>query len=562
MARIAKPYEVISDERDERKSQKTQLSEAQEVILKYMQGLEPPKPTKWLKSFKESFKPLAEQKDSSLARLVFTLNPMLRININEGLAKKEGKYKDIVQMLKSKDEKDYVSGLDEIRTGIESGAHNLAASAGSLLFAGTDLAANTDFLSKFEELMKKSRPEQPETWRGELISLMTSFGVPGTLVTKVMARAGKVEKISKLINKFNNHKASKIAMRALNWTAVGGATDFLVNYEGRPTIFVQPEDTSKLKGRKKVAAEFKNRVKFGMEGAVVGGLFPLVGKGAQLGYKYGLRPVGEPVIGFGAKAVNNLTWRPISYILSRSDTVMPAIAKLIQDTSKFTAMKILAPLYASRGQFGKGYFQLPPFHEWRLGDVNRRGLTQQRLKKLDDKFAWFRAYGGAPKDIENITEVVSLFIKSKARKINRIYEGLEKNAYKVAKEFERRHNTNRTSPVGEKYFLDEVEMFLRGQRKLTDLPKKMQEGALDMQKNIKDIMGELRKALPKGKDADEVVKALSNILTKDVKHYMVKSFKTFTTPNHTPSKELIENAADWLAKNVIRNNKDHRKAAL
>jgi len=75
-------------------------------------------------------------------------------------------------------------------------------------------------------------------------------------------------------------------------------------------------------------------------------------------------------------------------------------------------------------------------------------------------------------------------------------------------------------------------------------------------------MGELRKALPKGKDADEVVKALSNILTKDVKHYMVKSFKTFTNPNHTPPKELIENAADWLAKNVIRNNKDHRKAAL
>jgi len=183
MARIAKPYEVISDEKDERKSQKTQLSEAQEVILKYMQGLEPPKPTKWVKPFKESIKPLAEQKDSSLARLAFTLSPTLRININEGLSKKEGKYTDIVQMLKSKDEKDYVSGLDEIRTGIESGAHNVGASVGSLLFAGTDLVANTDFLSKFEELMKKSRPEQPETWRGELISLMTSFGVPGSLVS-------------------------------------------------------------------------------------------------------------------------------------------------------------------------------------------------------------------------------------------------------------------------------------------------------------------------------------------------------------------------------------------
>ena len=181
MARISKPYEVISEKKD--KKAITKLSEAQEVILKYMQGLEPTKPVKWIKPFKESFKPLEEQKDSSLARLAFTLNPQLRFHINNSLSKKEGKYVDINEMLKSKDEKDYISGLDEIRTGVESGAHNLGASVGSLLFAGTDLVANTEFLEKFEELMKKSRPEQPETWRGELISLMTSFGVPGSLVT-------------------------------------------------------------------------------------------------------------------------------------------------------------------------------------------------------------------------------------------------------------------------------------------------------------------------------------------------------------------------------------------
>ena len=33
---LAKPYEVISDERDERKSQKVQLSDAQKVILEYL----------------------------------------------------------------------------------------------------------------------------------------------------------------------------------------------------------------------------------------------------------------------------------------------------------------------------------------------------------------------------------------------------------------------------------------------------------------------------------------------------------------------------------------------
>jgi len=564
MARVKQPYEIIREDdywKERRKPLRT-VNDAKEIILKAMQGLdEPPKPVKWIKPIVESFKPVEEQKDASVARLAFMLNPALRLHVNKALTEKKGKYTDVVEMLKSKDEKDYISGLDEIRTGLESGGHNVGASLGTLLFAGTDLALNTDFLSKFEELMKKSKPEQPETWRGELTSLMVSFGVPGTLVTKIMARGGKVSQISKLVNKFNNHKASRIALRTLNWATVGGATDYLVNYEGRPTFFVQPEDTSKLKGKKKAAAEFRNRVKFGFEGAVVGGLFPLVGKGAQLGYKYFLRPVGEPALGFGLKAVNNLTLRPISYVLSKDKWVLPKVAEGIRGTSKFTAMKVLAPLYANRFNVGKGYFQLPPFHEWRLGDVNRRGLAQQRLKKMDNFLSWFRAYGKAPKDIENVTEVISLFVKSKARKINRIYDGLERNAYQLAKQFEKRHNTNRTSPVGEKYFLDEVEMFLRGQRKIGDLPEKMQGLSLDLQQNIKDIMETLNKALPKGKAADDVVKSLSNILTKDVKNYLVKSFKTFTNPNHTPSEDLVTNAANWLAKNIVSKNKDFKLAA-
>lgn len=50
---------------------------------------EPPKPVRYIRPITESFKPLDEQKDSSLARLAFTLNPALRITINEGLAKKK-----------------------------------------------------------------------------------------------------------------------------------------------------------------------------------------------------------------------------------------------------------------------------------------------------------------------------------------------------------------------------------------------------------------------------------------------------------------------------------------
>jgi len=155
---IGQPYTI---EREKRPSQKKELNKFQLSFLKAIERLEdPPKPVKWWKPLKEGiFTPLAEQKDFSLARLAFFINPKLRFDINRALSKKEGKYTDVVQMLKSKDEKDYISGLDEIRTGVESGGHNVGASLGTLLFAGTDLIANTDFLSKFEELVKKSRPE-------------------------------------------------------------------------------------------------------------------------------------------------------------------------------------------------------------------------------------------------------------------------------------------------------------------------------------------------------------------------------------------------------------------
>jgi len=44
-------------------------------------------------------------------------------------------------------ERDYTTGLDEIAKGISSGVYDLQNSLGSLLFAGTDLVLNTNFMS-------------------------------------------------------------------------------------------------------------------------------------------------------------------------------------------------------------------------------------------------------------------------------------------------------------------------------------------------------------------------------------------------------------------------------
>ena len=86
-------------------------------------------------------------------------------------------------------------------------------------------------------------------------------------------------------------KVSQVASRIVEGAGIVGATDFLASEPGRESIFFEPEDTKGLTGRKKAGAEFRNRIKYGAEGTLIGGGFPLVGKATQLGYKYGLTPL-------------------------------------------------------------------------------------------------------------------------------------------------------------------------------------------------------------------------------------------------------------------------------
>ena len=133
------------------------------------------------------------------------LNPSLRVaaSIDKDATMDNFKLygEDVIKKLESEDEKDYISGLDEVRKGLSTGIFDLAQGTGSLLFAGTDLALDTDFQSAFEEFMEDKEPDRPETWRGELVGLLTQFGIPGATIQKIVNRIPKVGKIKSSIKK-------------------------------------------------------------------------------------------------------------------------------------------------------------------------------------------------------------------------------------------------------------------------------------------------------------------------------------------------------------------------
>jgi hypothetical protein len=470
-----------------------------------------------------------------------------------------------MQMLESKDEKDYISGWDEIRKGIEGGSYDLGVGLGTILFGGTDLAANTDFLTNFEDFMKDKEPSRPETWRGDLVSLMTQFGVPGGIIQKVVNRtktAGKIKKVIEGIKGSKTRKVATIAQRAIEGATVVGATDFLASEPGRKSLFFEPEDTSGLTGKEKAAAEFRNKIKYGQEGALVGFGFPLLGKGIQLGYKFGLAPFVKTTASLGAKGINNAVFRPISYIASR-ESVAPVVAgtaKVIRNATDFTLTKAIAPAIVSTFS-GKVVRQLPPFEQWRLKDIASPLREERVIKKLDNILSYIRSFGKAPKDIEGISEKVMLFIKGRAKKLDRTYEGLERKAYDLAKKFENNYNKASGSPALQKHYLDKVEDFLKGQLKKDDLEEELRPLAEDLKNEIKKTMSEFKKMLPKGKQADKIVKSLENIEVNNIRSYLVKSFSTFTNPNYVPDEKIYNDAVSWVADNIVRKNKDLRELA-
>jgi len=538
------------------------LDEFQESFLSALEGIgEPKPPVKYVKPVIESFKG-EDTRDTSLLRFGLFLNPQLRTaaSLTQG--------EDIVKKLEKQDDKDYISGFDEVRKGIETGAFDTSQALKSGLFSISDYVFNTSFLESFDKMMEdpKRQPSRPETWRGDLIALMTQFGIPGGIIQKVLNRTKTFKQIKNVVEGMGKtaraKKVSKIASRAIEGMTVVGATDFLVSEPGRESLFFEPEETKGLTGRKRAAAEFRNKIKYGAEGTLIGAGFPMVGKALQLGYKYGLAPFVKTTASLGAKGVNNAVFRPITYLGSRQ-AVKPAVtgtAKTIRNATNFVLTRALAPTIVSAFS-RKIVKQLPPFEQWRLYSVTDPKTEKRVIKKLDNILSYFRSYGKQPKDIEGVSEQANLFIKSRARRLDRTMEGLEKKAYNLAKGFENDYNKGFSSPALQKHYLDQVEEFLRDKITKDALPKELQPLAIDLKTQIQKTMIEFQKSLPKDKRADKLTKQVAAIEARRVKNYLVKSFATFTNPNYAPDQKIYNNAVEWVTKNLVKKNKDLRISA-
>jgi len=547
---MATAYERFLKDKDQEIELQTLPGEIRDVedskkfILKAIEeGTEPKKP---IKTF-------AAPDATSVLSLYFRLNPTKRLEA--AISGQEDPLSLVRKAQKQLPEKDYISGLDEIVKGMDKGLYNLQHSTASLLLAGTDLAFDTDLLSKLDEIAEVEDPGDTSTIRGKVTEVLTQYGIPGTLTTKLVGRLKPIIKMKKAANAVTGGKLKKvatIASRSVEGATIVGVTDFLASEPDRPSLFFEPEKTEGLTGRERAGAELRNKIKYGFEGTIVGGGFPLIGKATQLGYKYSLGPVLKTSAKLGAKGIDNAVVRPISYLASRPAVapVVKGTAKVLEKGGELALTKVINPLIVSTIA-KKGIYQLPPFKQWRLGDVTSSDVKERSLKKFDNFLSLFRSYGKMPKDIEGISETASLYIRSRAKKLDKIYEGIENTAYRLAKSFEKQYNTATTSKPLQKYYLDQIEEFLLDQKSLSAIPKELRSYAKDLKNQLIKQRTEFVKSLPKGEKSSKLAKELVNTDVKDIKKYLVRSFETFRNENWIPPKQVFDDAKEYLVNKII-----------
>ena len=130
-------------------------------------------------------------------------------------------------------------------------------------------------------------------------------------------------------------------------------------------------DTTNLSGKELQIANFKNRIRFGTDGAIVAGMFPLLGPALAKATKNGLIKPSAYVAGKGLQAVNYLGIKPVSYLLARTPGVSQTgqiAAKGLSLGAQFLGKDVLAR--AVVGALGSPTLkQLPDFKDWRMFEV-------------------------------------------------------------------------------------------------------------------------------------------------------------------------------------------------
>ncbi len=475
------------------------------------------------------------------------------------------------------EQKPYIDLVDEFSKALNSGTYKSAYNFVELLPLGVDLAANTDFTTKLEEAIYKWPEEaEPETLIGDITSIMAEYAVPGKIATSIVKGLTKIPKVKRALNRVEAFEEkvlplpkfkiktplsktpvtvmggsgaiSRVARRVGYGGALLGLTDMIGSGPEAPVPFwSELEDTGNLTGREKAIAKFKNKLKYGQEGTTIGAGFGLLGKPIALGFKYGLYS-GIDVAGAGARKTNKVV-TSITNFIGKDDVVLPRIAKVVQTTGGLVGKDFAARLAVSLTNPKLLVRKIPPFAEWRKYGLLDTDPLKKKLKKLDNFLSYFRSVGRLTRNVASISQDAIKGVRGQQKTIENLQDDLDKTAYKLAESFRKTYDDPRTTKAIYEQYLDFLEEYILGQKKLSDLP----EGLRNSSKELKEKLDILYNSFKNTFDKEDLLRDSADTF----KNVYRRNFAVFTSENWAPREGQVkfDNMKDYY-KEVIKKNTD------
>ena len=296
-----------------------------------------------------------------------------------------------------------------------------------------DYVADTNLISAIDNIFDKITPET-DTAVGDITSILGQFALPAGVAMKVANGILKLNKASQIV-KLNSlptigAKGAELAKRAGYYGSIGGITDFAVSTPGDLTTlsetlgFGEAYKGDELEGSAKAAEFFKEKIRFGAEGAVLGGgitaALPVAG---TVGMKYGLIPAGKAAAYVGGK-----TLRAIDY------TVFNPLSKVIGSETVGAGARTTGEFLSNQATALRKKLNIPDPKEWKFYDSSPNAPLQERLlKRLDNIKNAFKSDGPLSiSQAEDLRKYENLVQKDE-KTLVKLMNGIDKQFKEIAK---------------------------------------------------------------------------------------------------------------------------------
>ena len=459
------------------------------------------------------------------------------------------------RIIAPKTKEDEIDFFQDIEKGAVGGPAKAVSSVIGWVTAGVDLSGYTNFTNKLDSITRKFLNDHgnPETFAGNLTEIVTQYALPSTIAFKMIQNASSLNKLGSAAKPFLAYKYGETGVKIAKYSGQGalalGAADLIASDPGRETLIFDKVNEEGKTGRDLAIARLSNKVRFGAEGALIGGIIPLAGKP--------LKDIGIGALGITAKSVGavakvgDVVLTNITNVLAKDPYVIPSISKGISKTADIVGelgTRVLLPVF-SKGEVSPLVKGLPEFSEWRKYSIQDINPLKAALAKIDNKLAPFRSLNKLTPEAGKISEDAQLFLKEKKTIISRFIENIERKSYELAKSFESQYNTAKVSPASQDKYLEDVLDYIQGKIKIDSVQKELRLSAKLLNDELLSTKKIFVDLLPE--------KEIKDIILKDLRGYIKKSFGVITNPNYSvdPNSKIFTDAVGFVKK-IINSDRD------